>query len=60
MLMTRLNLVIDDVARAVPYADEFSALVELLYVILTRRKVHEIFVQLQQKRLSSIQESWEG
>jgi Domain of unknown function (DUF4371) len=40
----RLNLVIVDVAREVQYADEFFAPVELLYVFLTRQKVHEVFI----------------
>lgn len=46
----RLNLVVVDVAREVQLASEFFALVELLYVFLTRQKVHEVFCRLQQER----------
>jgi hypothetical protein len=45
----RLNLVIVDVAHEVKCASEFFALVESLYVFLTRHKVHEVFVSLQVK-----------
>ena len=42
----RLNLVIVDVAREVQYADEFFALLEFLYIFLTRQKVQEVFIKL--------------
>ena len=45
----RLNLVIVDVAHEVKCASEFFALVESLYLFLTRHKVHEVFVSLQVK-----------
>ena len=32
------------------YADEFLAIVELLYVFLARQKVHEVFMRFQQER----------
>jgi hypothetical protein len=50
----RLNLVIADVCRDVKSAGEFFALVELLYVFITRQKVHEIFIRLQKERDLSI------
>lgn len=46
----RLNLVIVDVAREVQSAGEFFSMVELLYVFLTRQKVHEVFVRIQKER----------
>ena len=46
----RLNLVIVAVAREVQYADDFFAIVELLYVFLARQKVHEVFMRFQQER----------
>jgi hypothetical protein len=52
----RLNLVIVDVCRDVKSAGEFFALVELLYVFITRQKVHEIFIRLQKERDLSIRE----
>ena len=42
----RLNFVIVDVAREVQYADEFFALLEFLYIFLTRQMVHEVFIKL--------------
>jgi ribosome-binding factor A len=42
----RFNFVIVDIARDVQYADEFFALLEFLYIFLTRQKVHEVFIKL--------------
>ena len=46
----RLNLVIVDVARGVQSAGEFFSLVEMLYVFVTRQKVHEVIVCIQKER----------
>jgi len=43
----RLNLVIVDAARHVQSASEFFSVVEVLYVFLTRLKVHEVLVRRQ-------------
>ena len=46
----RLNFVIVDVAREVQYADEFFALLEFLYIFLTRQMVHEVFIKVHKAR----------
>jgi len=52
----RLNLVIVDVARQVKFAGEFFSLVELLYVFLTRHKVHEVFLAVQREQGVAVRE----
>ena len=52
----RLNLVIVSVAHQVKLASEFFALVEVLYVFLTRQKVHQEFVFMQRERQQTVRE----
>ena len=43
----RLNLVIVDAAHHVQSAGEFFSVIEMLYVFLTRQKVHEVLIRRQ-------------
>ena len=55
VLMHRLNLALVDTVKAVPAAEDFFSLLQMLYVFMSSSKAHEIFLE-QQKVLKLHQE----
>ena len=43
----RLNLVLVDTVKAVPAAEDFFSLLQMLYVLMSSSKAHEIFLEQQ-------------